>query len=220
MRKILSFVLILAVLLSSVPAVIAYEEGDPCLLYGYDPDTRDDYVTYGDEVFLRYNTVKSPTGDLNIILNPHASKRIIDSAETYEKFLEIVSEDYFPELDIGWLYCETFESSYNSLRKSFPENYRLYFSVQLKDNSKETVTDSLIALAPRNDIDIEYIICFSYDLTDVSTALKIIAGWDVPRSFIHDYNRNGEIDLSDVAVMLKAIARWENKGWFLKNMWL
>lgn len=218
MKKFTAFVLSLFLILSLAGAnSFAYEPDDPCNLFGYDPDTQDNYEIYGDKVFLRNNPVKSPSGDVFIRLNSYTSKNIVNEAKTYEDFCKTISKDYFPELDIDWLYCTSFgsEERYNSLKESFLDNKgSLYFIIQLKDNSKEAVTDALIDLAPRSDTDIEEVIHLSYDLSDVSTALKVIAGWDVPYSVLYNYDGSENIDLSDVTIMLKAIAKWKNDGWY------
>ena len=225
MKRIIGLISVLAVCLGCVPAVIAYEEGDPCLLYGYDPDTRDDYETYGDEVFLKAAPLKSPTGDLFITLNAYASKRIMTEAKSLEDFNRIVSKDYFPELDIYWIYRNSFvrEDTFESEKKAFIEQGKeLYVSIQLKDNSKEAVREALVALASRCEIDIKDVIYISYDLKDVANALKIIAGWcDIPSTVLYNYNgsynNSHGIDLTDVTVMLKAIAGWKNDGWYWKT---
>ena len=220
MRKILSFVLILAVLLSSVPAVIAYEAGDPCLLYGYDPDTRDDYETYGDEVFFYDSDVKTPSGKIYIFLNPYSSKNILNASNNLEEFNSIISNGYFPELDIKTIEVQNLMYNDFEWHKETMLEYdsKISIEITLNDNSKEEVIKSLVALAPRCDIDIDSVLCISYNLSDVSNALKHIAGWgigegeDGRNKYWHgtyDHDLDGHVDLSDVSYMLKVIAKWD-----------
>ncbi|MBE6708760.1 MAG: hypothetical protein E7578_05915 [Ruminococcaceae bacterium] len=220
MKKVTAFVLVLAICISVVPTVMAYEAGDPCLLYGYDPDTQNDYETYGDEVFLRYNNVKSTSGKIIIFLNLYSSKKILNACNDLEEFNRIISNKYFPELNIKSLDAKYFMHGDFEWNKEIMLKYDSAISIEitLNDKSRENVIMSLVALAPRCDVDIDSILCISYNLNDVSNALKYIAGWgwdeteDGENKYwngTYDHDRDGKLDLADVSYMLKVIAKWE-----------
>ena len=228
MKRILSIVLMLAICLSAASTATAYESGDPCLLYGYDPDTRDDYETYGDEVFFwndhPINKFRSPSGVISIRLNKYATQNIAKEwvkngyyeSGTYLDYMSIINEKYFSELDISeiMVYYSTikYACEYAVYGKIPYTGYEgeIAIVVKLKDISKECVKQALKELAPRIDIDISSVYAYSYDLSEVSNALKYIAGWGAEYEIAkYDVDHDGTISLVDVTYMLKVIAGWD-----------
>lgn len=218
--KITALFLTMVLLLSLAAGVAALSPGDPCLLYGNDPDKGDMYETYGDTYFLDKIPVKTPSGQLFIALNNKTVQNMIKAAEKAgEDSLDyILTEYYFPELDIESIYCDMLRSDiYEMSKESYFEinDLKLYVTIILKDNSKESLTKALVTLAPRSDIDIVSVVHQSYDLNDVTSALKYISGWSSPdnnyRNVYHDINRDGKVKLNDVTGMLKVIAGWNIK---------
>lgn len=226
MKKILSMVLMLAICLSAASTATAFESGDPCLLYGYDPDTRDDYETYGDEVFFRdKKELDSPIRPIIVILNRYAAENIIRASESKGTTEDILNASYFPELEIVHVQCNyNYEDYFNDYKYRYLEDneYDSEFMVKiyLKHWSKKNYRDAIIKLSPRVDVDIEDIQIVSYSLNDVSKILKCVAGWEgytyhdlivetAETGTVFDLAYDDKITLADASMILKIIAGWD-----------
>lgn len=234
MKKLLALLIIFATVSSvSVSSATAYEAGDPCLLYGYNPDELDNYDTHGDEVFFKMNdAINSVTGELIVVLNRRTTENIVKASLAEGTVGGIINETYFPELETDYVICTMADPTEFVADKDYYINdvvpdYEccLKCVVVLKNRTKEEVQKAMRLLSPRADIDIKGVYVNSYSLSDVSFALRHIAGWDeYSTEYLYDSSAEGfgklmslntdgseKIDLVDVSYMLKVIAGWRDE---------
>jgi hypothetical protein len=177
---------------------------------------------------MNQKELNSPLRPIMINLNSYTTKNIIRASESSGSVKDIINESYFPEIEIASISCDMCnEDTFASMKSYYlhNDNYdgRLFVKIYLKEWSKENFRDAIIALSPRVYVDIDEIMYVSYSLSDVSMALKCVAGWKdysyhdlfmeskkyyVGRSYF-DLNCDDKITLIDVSLMLKVIAGWE-----------